>query len=127
MLKMFGVGFVILIVGLVCFGIHADRHPEAVHAKETKLEPVDRALGLCEAWTEKNSKLAVGEILEEHRLTGMKLSPGHGRVSIDYRSKGNGVLMTTVCEYAIVHEEVVLAKARSSLKIDGAPEAAPVE
>lgn len=114
MLKKLGIGFAILAVALVAFSIHADRHPETVHATATKLEPVDRALTVCEDWTRKNSKLAVGEIVKEYELTGRTLPADHHAVAIDYRSTGAGVLMHSRCEY--IGDGSVLVKAESSLK-----------
>lgn len=116
MWKMLGIGFAIVLVGLLGFSVYTDSHPEAAHASETKLEPVDHALGLCEEWTQKNSKLAMGEITEEHRITGAKIPADHGLVEINYRAKVSGLLMVSRCEYATVAGEAVLVKAESRAK-----------
>jgi hypothetical protein len=114
MLKKLGIGFAMLMVVLVAFSLYTENHPEAVHATATKLEPVDRVLTVCEDWTRKNSKLSVGEIEREYELTGRTLPADHHAVGIDYRSKGDGVLMHSRCEY--VGDGSLLVKAESSLK-----------
>jgi len=100
MLKMLGVGFVLLFALLFFVAHQQDTNPKAVAgAPEVKLAPIDHALGLCEEWTQKNSKLAVGEFVKEYEITGVKLPSQHHQVGLDYRSKGDGLLMKATCEY----------------------------
>jgi hypothetical protein len=117
MLKMLGIGFAVLVVALIAFSFFGDRHPEALHSAPIKLGPVDHALGLCEEWTRANSKLAMGDIVEERKITGANIPATHGLVEIDYRSKPVGVLMQARCEYAPDGSgSSVLVNAKSSLK-----------
>lgn len=111
---MLAVGGVVLAVVLGWMAMSDS--PRSAPATTAQLEPVDKALGLCEAWTKANSKFEVGTFGQEHEIVGAKLPANHGRVSIDYRSKGDGLLMTTTCEYSTVQGETVLVKAKSSLK-----------
>jgi hypothetical protein len=113
MLKMLGVGFVLLFMVLVIFSaVHSDQPPRAT----TKLEPVDMALVGCERWTTQNSKIAVAKIDNEYVITGVKLPAKHYLVGLDYRAGSDGLLMKARCEYAGDENALLLVKASAGLK-----------
>lgn len=117
MLKMLGIGFVLLFAFLFFVAHEQDHNPKVLAAPEIKLAPVDHALGLCEDWTRKNSKLAVDEFVKEYEITGVKLTAGHHQVGLDYRAKGDGLLMRATCEYVDDGKRpAFLVKAKSSPK-----------
>jgi hypothetical protein len=117
MLKKLIAGFILLVAGMAVVSMyHGAAEHSPSHTPASTLEPVDRALAACEDWTQKNSKLAVGEIVKEYELTGGKLHNGHHAVGIDYCSKGDGILMKSRCEYTTDGTSIALVKAESSLK-----------
>jgi len=102
MLKLLGLGFVALFAILMMVSINAsykETHPEPHSDAPAKRDPVSEALYLCNEWSEKHSKLAMGETIAMGELEGLKLPAHHHVVAIDYRSKDQGLLMRTTCEY----------------------------
>jgi hypothetical protein len=79
------------------------------------LTPSQVAQVACENWTRTHSKLGVGEIVDSYRIAGAK-KPGRVRVRITFRAQGNGLMMSSVCEYQTTGTGVVLVDAHDGVK-----------
>lgn len=108
------IGLAILFCGLMIFAIA--RPEEGPKAPPPAIDPVDTALTGCERWTGSNSKLAMGEIVKEYRITARKLEPNHYLVGIDYRGGASGLLMTSRCEYVLDGNQMALVEAHAGVK-----------
>ena len=79
--------------------VQTARKTGAQVADEARQNVEDNAVSACNRWSEENSKIAMGEIVKIGPVENRRLPRDHFQVAIVWRSKGEGHLMRTTCEY----------------------------
>ena len=100
-------GFLLILIAILTAFTAGDGGAPVKTARKTAAQEGDKArqnvednaVSACNTWSEEHSKIAMGEIVRMGPVENRRLPRDHFQVAIIWRSKGEGYLMRTTCEY----------------------------